>query len=425
MRTALRWLPIVAPLVLLLAAPAAALQTVFSDSLDRFEVDGNVFGPADGTPDFVDEFGGGTLAPNWGVLLGTAIEANGVVTLQSPGTDLTIGGVEVDVSNIESTRDVSDGGGDFTAKTYWLPALPADGSEFHFQLYAVSGVIEAAGLSFGNYSSPVPPLPAGPSIQFQLTHIDGTGFHNLANYGVGVNAADITGKIVLRLHLDDATNQLAGSFSLDGGATFQSPFPTVTVFQGPTTEEFLIGAGSAGSPLPSTTTTTMPPPAPQLVPLERFLLRNPSTPERRQLLFQVKDPNSVHTVVGDPTATGAALRVTVNAAATECFPMSASNWRPTNGGYRYFSRSGFVRSAAIQRSRSGLFALRVQAPGVGVMLLPPNPGIRADMDFRVGGAGGQEYCSTTVTGMLAPNDARAFGARNAHAPTSCAVPACP
>lgn len=229
---------------------------------------------------------------------------------------------------------------------------------------------------------------------------------------------------VLHLHLDDATNQLAGSFSLDGGATFQSPFPTVTVFQGPTSEEFLVGAGASGTPSPPTTATTLPPP-PQLVPLQRFRLRNPSTPARRQLLFQVKEPGSAHTVVGDPTVTGATLRVTVNAAATECFAMPASHWRPSGRGFSYSDRSGLVHSAALTRSASGAFALRMQAPGAEVTLVPPNPGIRADMAFRLG-AGGEEYCSTTVTAeRLAPNDARTFRAEHALAPTSCAVPACP
>ena len=95
-------------------ARAVASHHVFSHSVDRFEVDGNVFGPFDGTLDYVDEFDDGTIAPDWTQLLGTSVESGGVVMLKNPGTDYTIGGVSVDVSNIENEDAVVDGAGDFT-----------------------------------------------------------------------------------------------------------------------------------------------------------------------------------------------------------------------------------------------------------------------------------------------------------------------
>lgn len=45
-----------------LSAPALVSHTTFASSVDRFEADGNAFGPADGTLDFVDEFDDGSLA---------------------------------------------------------------------------------------------------------------------------------------------------------------------------------------------------------------------------------------------------------------------------------------------------------------------------------------------------------------------------
>ena len=41
---------------LVVARPAWAFHTVFHFQVDRFEADGNVFGPADGVPDLVDDF---------------------------------------------------------------------------------------------------------------------------------------------------------------------------------------------------------------------------------------------------------------------------------------------------------------------------------------------------------------------------------
>ena len=45
-------------LALAAARPASAFHTVFHFQVDRFELDGNTFGDADGTADFVDEFDG-------------------------------------------------------------------------------------------------------------------------------------------------------------------------------------------------------------------------------------------------------------------------------------------------------------------------------------------------------------------------------
>src|SRR5262245_18804735 len=45
------WVPVVT--VLSCAWPAAAFHTVFDYAVERFEADGNTFGPADGVPDLV------------------------------------------------------------------------------------------------------------------------------------------------------------------------------------------------------------------------------------------------------------------------------------------------------------------------------------------------------------------------------------
>lgn len=73
-----------------LPAPTFAAHTTFTGAVARFEADGNVFGPADGAPDLVDEFDDGDLAPAWTRLLGTSYESAGVLMLRDPGADIAL-----------------------------------------------------------------------------------------------------------------------------------------------------------------------------------------------------------------------------------------------------------------------------------------------------------------------------------------------
>src|SRR5262249_3010518 len=82
------------------AAPGRA--GAFSSSCDRFEIDGNAFGPLDGTPDFFDEFTSGTLAPNWSLLLGTVVETGGTLVAKSPGAAVQLGSVPFEISTAEN-----------------------------------------------------------------------------------------------------------------------------------------------------------------------------------------------------------------------------------------------------------------------------------------------------------------------------------
>src|SRR3990172_585120 len=79
--------------LLLLPLAAFAHHTVFEYAVDRFEADGNLHGPADGTPDFVDEFDDGVLAPFWQRFFGTVFESDGLLILENPGTHFQIPGL--------------------------------------------------------------------------------------------------------------------------------------------------------------------------------------------------------------------------------------------------------------------------------------------------------------------------------------------
>jgi hypothetical protein len=413
------------PICSLFPATATASHHTFSSSVERFEVDGNAFGPADGTLDFVDEFDNGTIAPDWTPLLGTAVETGDAVQLKNPGTDYEIGGLSVDVSNIENATDIDDGAGDFVASAYWTPVIPVTGAEFHFQTYALTSTIEAAGLSFTNAApgSVDPPAIAGPAIVCQLTRIDGTGYHDVSFQPVAIDPQGITGRIVFRLAFDDATNMLSCSYSLDGGTTFQSPFSPVPILTGLTSTEFLLGAGvqtESGPP---------PPPTTQTVPTQLLLVKKPNGALPRKIVYQAKAkaPNG-NAVVGNPITGGAKLKVKLDGA-TQCFDMPAAGWKPIGAiGFKYADPKrlrGPVTVAEIKRTPSGIFQQKAIVLGKSypIDVVPPNPGAQGDTNFQIGG--GAEYCGSTLGGKLKPNDGKTFKATNAPAPGACNVTACP
>jgi hypothetical protein len=416
--------PLLAVLVLAgpwaLAVPASA-QT-FSASVDRFEVDGNSFGPFDGAADFVDEFDNGTLAPDWAPLLGFAIELGGVVTVRDPGEQIPVPGIDAVVSNIENEHEVLNGDGNFTATAYWLPVAPATNTGFHFQTYAVGGIIEAAGLSFTNFSPEVaagqPGALAGPAVTQQLTYIGGPT-PPPAFATVAVNPAAITGHIVFRLSFDDATDTLTTAFSLDDGATFQSPFPPLQIFNGVSGTEFLLGATAATNVLPPTFT--------YLVATRLFLARNPTgDPLRRKVVIKLPGVGFSY-----PPVTGATLAVRLDGT-TQCFHLPASGWSARGLYLTRFVYSdpdgvhGTVKRA--EQLPTGVLVITILGRLGPIDLVPSNPATEAATNFRTLGipnnVSGAENCSSTSGGTVGPNTARSFRVVNAPAPSACQVAAC-
>src|SRR5262249_26972835 len=228
-------------------SPAHAVS--FSSSCDRFEIDGSAFGSADGAFDFVDEFNNGTFSPEWIVLLGNAIEMGGDAVVHDPGTPIQLGPTVLQISTIENeVHEVGDGDGNFTMNSYWSPTLPSIDSEFHMQLYSQSPIIEAAGLTVNNYSAEIAAQQgngalAGYSVTASVTHGLGSGFTVVQSNSVAIDTMSVTRPIVLRMSFDDATNMLTCTFSLDGGTTFQSPFPAMQIFNGGVVDyDILLGA---------------------------------------------------------------------------------------------------------------------------------------------------------------------------------------
>src|SRR5262249_15296046 len=115
--------------------------------------------------------------------------------------------------------------------------------------------------------------------------------------------------------LDDATDMLMCEFSLDGGATFQSPFPAMHVFNAGVQDYVVLLGASRIVPPP-------PPPTPILVPSQSFLLKNPGAPTSHKLRINVKDRDTAFGGFAYAATQGAVLTVRVDDT-TQCFPLPA------------------------------------------------------------------------------------------------------
>jgi hypothetical protein len=404
-----------------MAAPVHA--RTFSSSCDRFEVDGNAFGPADGTPDFVDDFTAGGLAPNWSLLLGTAVETGGVLVARDPGASVQLGAIPFEISTVEnSIHDIGNGEGSFTMTSWWLPVLPAVDTELHMQLYSISPVIEAVGLTVTNLSPSTAALqgsPTGYAVNQSLTQGFGNTFSTLQSNSASFAPAAVTGQIVLRMSLDDATDMVMTSFSLDGGATFQSPFPSMHAFNdGVGDYEILLGAAALGPGTGPTSTQTLP--------LDQLVVKSGRTPQSRRVTYKATAARGQGgLLLGNPVAAGAKLNLQLDAE-DQCFSMPASGWIRDGRTYKYLDHVGLhgpVKVAWLRQLSNGSLQNKVVIDGKRgpVDIVPPNPGIRGDANFNVGAS---EYCASTAGGTIHPNTDHTFKATKAPAPASCYVPAC-
>ena len=403
-----------------------SLALVFSSSCDRFEIDGNAFGPQDGTLDFTDDFDSGSLAPNWSVLLGSAEEAGTNVTMHNPGVGVQLGPTLLEISTIENqVHDIGNGEGSFTGSSYWSSGLPDTNSEFHFQLYSLSPIIEAAGITVNNLSPQVATQQgngalAGYSATASVTHGVGSGFETIESHSVPIVPAAVTGEIVLRLALDDATDMLTCSFSLDGGTTFSSPFPAMHVFNmGVTSYEILLGVAGL--------TQNSAPPSQQTLPLQVLSVKNPPDPTKRKVTYKAKTVRNAPTfLLGNPTTGGAKVNIKLDTG-SQCFNMPAAGWTRLSRRFRYRDPNGTygpvtgadLRQVGIAQLQNKVVIAGRNGP---ITVVPPNPGVQGDVDFVV--AGTYAYCASTAGGAISKNDAHQFTAKNAPAPAACYAAAC-
>ena len=229
-------------LILAVARPAFGFHTLFHFQVDRFEADGNVFGPWDGVPDFVDDFTGDSYAPNWIHLFGTVSVSDGLLNIQNPGEHFSVG-FPVDVSEVWSDAVVSIPIGGVTLTSYWVAPTLTPGSSMHMTLALTGsdGHDEFIGLHVQNTSGD------GPAIGLHFLELAGQDWQPLQVESVPYDQTVTSDRIALRLVLDGG--MVTGSFSLDGGATFTSPFTPGVVLPHMVSGRLMLGADPI-TPLP-------------------------------------------------------------------------------------------------------------------------------------------------------------------------------
>jgi hypothetical protein len=236
-----RAIPFVAATLLLLARPLFAFHTVFDFTVDHFEVDGNAFGPLDGQPDLVNDFDS-QMYP-WFTAYGTSSLAGGRLHVQSPGRHFPgPDGTTLDLTEVVTTQYLSKTAGDFVATAVFDPIVPPEGHFYHFTVYTFGG-----GATYFNeiFGLDIHTMGGETRIEQHLVVLDLANaiYETVTTEGHTVTAADLTGQMHFRVAYDGASSTIRSSFSLDGGATFESPFSSVPIFtEGRTSAQFLLGA---------------------------------------------------------------------------------------------------------------------------------------------------------------------------------------
>src|SRR5438093_21529 len=131
----------------------------------------------------------------------------------------------------------------------------------------------------------------------------------------------------------------------------------------------------------------------------KLLVKDPTAdPARRRVLVSGKEPpGSENTIVGNPIADGAMLRVVTSGGtdSDQTFSLPSAGWRARGTfGFQYSNTrtGGAVKKALLARTPSGGFLLKASIAGSGgpVDVVPPDPGVEGAVVVTI--LGGDAYC---------------------------------
>ncbi len=168
-----------------------------------------------------------------------------------------------------------------------------------------------------------------------------------------------------------------------------------------------------------------------------FLVKDPSTPDKRRIVGKASEPGSSNTIVGDPVANGGTLTIRAGGGtpSTQTFTlpqgvsgMTGKQFWSADGsdGFKYKDSKGentAVKSVLIKKTTSGGFKIKAVVSGkIGtVLVVPPNPG--TDGCMLLGLTGGDTYSVSFVSASTVVNkDGQLFKAKEPTAEGSCLPP---
>lgn len=418
--------------LVVMAQVAMAFHTPFLYRVDRFEADGNVLGPLDGVPGVVDDFNAAPLSPYWYQAFGTVSEGGGHLLLTNPGVHFpsppdpsSPAGALLDLSIAASATPtwVYDGSGDFVGTAYWEGVIPDVGHHYHFSIYTFGGLggvyAETFGLAILRRDQDTVEM------EQHLTEIDqwsGT-FQNTQLLYHEIDESQATGPFIFRIMVDDDTNLATTEYSLDGGSTWESPFPPGLIFQGRTQAQFLLSAdpyaGAAGTTTTTTvsgsTTTTTLPDGPcvatgcrvSTLPLRaKLAIKDKSNPSADMLSFKWKKGQATSLAdFGDPINDTTYWFCLGNGAGTKIFEAeihptggfcSGPCWKATGSGFTYTHKSPVlngVRKLILRSGEDGKASvqLKIQGENAGLPSLPLTLPVTARLSNSLGECWAEEF----------------------------------
>lgn len=167
-----------------------------------------------------------------------------------------------------------------------------------------------------------------------------------------------------------------------------------------------------------------------------FVVKNPSTADKRKITVTAKEIGSDDTLQGDPVTSGATLTVTANGAmpssATYALPAGSSLltgkafWSgDASRGFKYKDakgENGPVTGVQLKRTGSGVFLIKTKIDGKRgmVAVVPPNPGTDGCVLLTL--AGGDSYSVQFASGKVTNQGAVLFKVAKPTSAGSC-VPA--
>jgi hypothetical protein len=219
---------------------------------------------------------------------------------------------------------------------------------------------------------------------------------------VAIQQSDITGDVLFRTAVDAAANSAVSSYSLDGGATWQSPFTPMTFFGITARARVLLGADPAAAETLPTTTTLAPPTTTTTLPGEAlcpsgggigggqltvtvhrpvpgdeslsFRGRLVDLPFDAEAINPATAPTRFRLDAGSPLdAVSWAVEIPGYTAPDGCGPKDG--WRKSKNKWLYRNVSGALPPACIPGTAAGLRAVRlvpIDAETLEVKLLTKN-----------------------------------------------------
>jgi hypothetical protein len=167
-----------------------------------------------------------------------------------------------------------------------------------------------------------------------------------------------------------------------------------------------------------------------------FLVKNPSTPDRRKVIGKAKEPGSPETLIGNPVSLGGTLIVAAAGGSPSGQSFNLPQGTSFSGkpfwsgdsikGFKYKDgrgENGPVKTVKIKRSAGGVFTIKSVVVGkLGTVLVtPPNPGTSACVTLQLGG-GDTYIVEFGPTSRITNKGATLFKAKKPTVEGTCGAP---